>query len=72
MSTYAAALVRYSGPFLKWTREEPKQMNQKTRKRHNIPEMMFTDYMFPEMGNEEDLQALKTVSTHRYNDSRTT
>ena len=25
-------LVRYSGPFLKWTREELKQMDQKTRK----------------------------------------
>ena len=25
-------LVRYSGPFLKWTREELKQMHQRTRK----------------------------------------
>ena len=25
-------LVRYSGPFLKWTRDELKQMNQRTRK----------------------------------------
>ena len=25
-------LVRYSGPFLKWTREELKQMDQRTRK----------------------------------------
>ena len=26
------AVVRYSGPFLKWTREELKQMDQRTRK----------------------------------------
>ena len=25
-------LVRYSGPFLKWTRDELKQMDQRTRK----------------------------------------
>ena len=28
----AVVHVRYSGPFLKWTREELKQMNQRTRK----------------------------------------
>ena len=30
--TWAVPLVRYSEPFLKWTREELKQMNQRTRK----------------------------------------
>ena len=29
---WAVPLVRYSGPFLNWTREELKQMNQRTRK----------------------------------------
>ena len=29
---WAVALVRYSRPFLKWTREELKQMDQRTRK----------------------------------------
>ena len=28
----AVALVRYSGPFLKWTWEELKQMDKRTRK----------------------------------------
>ena len=28
----AVLIVRYSGPFLKWTREELKQMNKRTRK----------------------------------------
>ena len=32
INTWAAQLVRYSGPFLKWTREELKQMDQRTRK----------------------------------------
>ena len=32
MNTWAVPLVRYSGPFLKRTREELKQMDQRTRK----------------------------------------
>ena len=32
INTWAVPLVRYSGPFLKWTREELKQMDQGTRK----------------------------------------
>ena len=31
-NTWAMLLVRYSGPFLRWTREELKQMDQRTRK----------------------------------------
>ena len=32
MNTWAVLLVRYSGPFLKWTREELKQMDQRIKK----------------------------------------
>ena len=32
INTWAVPLVRYSGPFLKWTKDELKQMDQKTRK----------------------------------------
>ena len=32
INTWAVPLVRYSGPFLKWTREELRQMDQRTRK----------------------------------------
>ena len=32
INTWAVHLVRYSGPFLKWTRDELKQMDQRTRK----------------------------------------
>ena len=32
INTWAVPLVRYSGPFFKWTRDELKQMDQRTRK----------------------------------------
>ena len=32
INTCAVSLVRYSGPFLKWTQEKLKQMDQRTRK----------------------------------------
>ena len=32
INTWAVLLVRYSGPFLKWTRDELKQMDQRRRK----------------------------------------
>ena len=31
INTWAVSLVRYSGPFLKWTRDELRQMDQRTR-----------------------------------------
>ena len=30
--TLVVSLVRYSGPFLEWTREELREMNQRTKK----------------------------------------
>ena len=32
INTWAVSFVRYSGPFLKWTRDELKQMDQRIRK----------------------------------------
>ena len=32
INTWAVPLIRYSGPFLKWTRDELKQIDQRTRK----------------------------------------
>ena len=76
INTWSVPLVRYSGPFLKWTRDELKQMDQGTRKlitmhKHYIPETTLTDYMFQEKKKEKDLPALKTTLMHRYNDSKT-
>ena len=71
------AHVRYSGPFLKWTGKEHKQIDQKTRKLITIQRalhlrIMFIDYMYEERREEEDLPALKIALTNRYKDSRTT
>ena len=40
--------------------------------RHYILDKTLTDYMYQEKKEEEDLPALNTALTHRYNDSRTT
>ena len=77
INTWAVPLVRYSGPFLKWIREEIKQMDQRTRKlmtmiRHYTSETTLTGYMCLEKREEEDLPASKTSLTHRYNGSKTT
>ena len=45
INTWAVPIVRYSGPFLKWTRDELKQMDQRTRKlmtMHKIDDRMTT------------------------------
>ena len=75
INIWAVTLVRYSGPILKWTRDELKQMGQRTRKLMIMQytlETMLTDYMYREKREEEDLPALKTTLTHRYDDSKTT
>ena len=63
INTWAVSLVRYSGSFLKWTRDELKQMDQRTRKLMTIPETTLTDYMYQEKREEEDLSASKTALT---------
>ena len=74
INTRAVLLIRYLGPFLKWTREEPKEMDQRTRKLMTLYKALYPrdDYMYQEKRGEEDLPALKTALTHQYNDSRTT
>ena len=62
INTWAVPVVRYSGPFLKWTRDKLKQMVQRTRKlmtRYYTPETTLTDNMFQEKREEEDSSALK-------------
>ena len=41
INTWAVHLVRYSGPFLQWTREELKQMDQTTRKLLTIHKALY-------------------------------
>ena len=40
MNTWAVLLIRYSGPFLKWTRHELKQMDQRIRKLRAMPKAL--------------------------------
>ena len=77
INNWAVPLVRYSGPFLKWTWEELKQMDQRTRKLMTMhkalhPRATLTDYMYLEKREAEDLPASKTPLMHPYNGSKTT
>ena len=79
INSWAVTLVRYSGPFLKWTRE-PQQMDQRTRKHmtmhkvvhpwDDIDRLSCTKKKKKKKG--EDLQAFKIASMHRHNDWKTT
>ena len=76
INTWAVPLIRYSGPFLKWTRDELKQMDQRTRKLMSMHEALHpkddVDRLYvSRKGKEEDLPVLTTVLTIRYNDSKT-
>ena len=73
MNTWSIPLVTYPGPFLKWTRDELKQMDPKTRKLITmyIPETTLTTYMYQEKREEGDLPALKKALMHQYDDSKT-
>ena len=40
INTWAVTLVRYSEPFLKWTREELRQIDLRTRKLMTMPKAL--------------------------------
>ena len=42
INSWAVSLVRYSGPFLKWTREELKRVEQKTRKLMTMHKALYS------------------------------
>ena len=42
INTWAVPLVRYSGPFLNWTRDELKQMDQRTRKLMTMHKALYS------------------------------
>ena len=76
INTWAVPFVRYSGPFLEWTRDELKQMNQRTRKLMTMhkalhPRDDVNRLYVSRKRREEDLPALKIALTHLYNDSKT-
>ena len=68
VNTWALPLIRYLRPFFKWTREEVKQMDQRTRKLKTIhkalhPEITLTDYISQEEKEEEDPAAETVLMT---------
>ena len=77
INTWAVPLVRYSVPFLKWTRDELKQMDQRTRKLITMYKALHprddVDRLYVSRQKEEDDVLASTAAlTHRYNDSKTT
>ena len=57
----AVPLVRYSGPFLKWTRDKLRQMDPRTRKLMTMnkalhPKTTLTDYMYQEKRRKRTCQ----------------
>ena len=43
INTWAVSLVRYSGPFLKWARDEIKQMDQGTSKLMTMHKALYSN-----------------------------
>ena len=78
INTWAVLLVGYSGSFLKCTRENLKQMDQRTRELITMHKALhprnecWQDYICQGKGEEKDLLAMKSALTHRYNNSRFT
>ena len=77
INTWAVPLIRYSGPFLKWTRDELKQMDQRKRKLMTMHKALHprddVDKLYvPRKEGREDSPASKTALTHQYNGSKTT
>ena len=68
INTWNVSLVRYSVPFLRWTREELKQIDQKTRKLMTMHKALDsrddTDCMHQQTKKEENLKAFKIAWMH--------
>ncbi len=67
INTWAAPLVRYPGPFLKWTRDELKQMHQRTKKLLTMNKALHhrddVDRLYvSRIEKEEDLPASKAAT----------
>ena len=69
MTPWAAPLVRYLGPFVKWTMEELKQMKLRTRKLMMLHEALHwrddNHYICQEKKEEKDSPALKSAWMHQ-------
>ena len=76
INTWAVPLDRYSGPFLKWIRDERKQMNKRTRKLMTMHKSLHPRddihrlYVSRKEGGR-GLPSIETALNHPYNDSKT-
>ena len=63
INTWAVPLVRYSGLFLKWTRDELKQIDQRTRKLLTMPKALHPrdDYDRLYVSRKEGRRALASI-----------
>ena len=77
INTWVMPHIKYSEPFLKWIRDELKQMNQRTRKlmtmhkawhpRHDVDRVYI-----PRKEGGRGLATIEDSVTHRYNSLKTT
>ena len=73
INTWTVFLVRYSGPFLKRSRDKLKQMDQRTGELTTMHKPLHSRDDDDRLQREEDdLPALKTALMQRYNDLKTT
>ena len=76
MNTWAVALVNYSGPLLKLTKDKLKQIDQRTRKlmimhRSLLPRDDVDRLYVPKKERGRGLASIED-RVHQYNDSNTT
>ena len=79
MNIWAVPLIRYSGPFLKWTRDELRQMDPRTRKLMTMNKALHPKddagrLYVPRKEGGRGLACIEDIvsMTHRYNRSKTT
>ena len=77
IDSWAVPLVRYSGPFLKWTRDKLKKMDQRARKLMTMHKAIHPrDDVYrlyvPRRQGERGLASIEDTVSHPYNSSKTT
>ena len=75
INTYTVPLIRYSGPFLKWTREELHEMEQRIRKLISMHKALHLKDDVERLSRKEDgrkFTSIQIASMHQYNGSKTT
>ena len=77
MDTNMVCFPSKIGPFLKWTREELQQMDQRTRKLTTMPKVLLQQDIIDRLcvkkkKKKKRKQTLKIATVHQYEDWKTT